>query len=56
VPFARHLAATSAGLTYANIAIRGKLVTQAIDEQGRWRSRPSSGDGIEPWRPDLLPL
>ena len=31
--FARQLAATSAGLSYANIAIRGKLVAQVIDEQ-----------------------
>jgi lysophospholipase L1-like esterase len=31
--FARHLAATSPRLTYANIAIRGKLVGQVIDEQ-----------------------
>jgi lysophospholipase L1-like esterase len=31
--FARHLAATSPGLAYANIAIRGKLVAQVIDEQ-----------------------
>jgi hypothetical protein len=31
--FARQLAATSAGLTYANIAVRGKLVAQVIDEQ-----------------------
>lgn len=31
--FARHLAAAAPGLTYANIAIRGKLVGQVIDEQ-----------------------
>jgi lysophospholipase L1-like esterase len=31
--FARHLAATLAGLTCANLAIRGKLVGQVIDEQ-----------------------
>lgn len=31
--FARHLAATSPGLMYANLAIRGKLLGQVIDEQ-----------------------
>jgi lysophospholipase L1-like esterase len=31
--FARQLAATSPGLTYANLAIRGKLLGQVIDEQ-----------------------
>jgi lysophospholipase L1-like esterase len=31
--FAAHLAATSPGLTYANLAIRGKLLGQVIDEQ-----------------------
>src|SRR4029077_7324525 len=31
--FARHLAASSPGLTYANLAIRGKLLAQVIDEQ-----------------------
>jgi hypothetical protein len=84
-PLRRHLAATSAGLTYANVAIRSKLVAQVIDEQeplpqrsapdwgttrlsdltwagsyaAPWLSRRlrgvSSGDGIEPKRPNLLP-
>jgi lysophospholipase L1-like esterase len=31
--FARHVAAASPGLTYANLAIRGKVVRQVIDEQ-----------------------
>lgn len=31
--FARHLAASADGLTYANLAIRGKLLRQVIDEQ-----------------------
>jgi lysophospholipase L1-like esterase len=31
--FAAHLAETSAGLRYANLAIRGKLLSQVIDEQ-----------------------
>jgi lysophospholipase L1-like esterase len=31
--FARYLAATSPGLAYANLAIRGKLLGQVIDEQ-----------------------
>jgi lysophospholipase L1-like esterase len=31
--FARYLAATWPGLTYANLAIRGKLLSQVIDEQ-----------------------
>lgn len=31
--FARYLAAASPGLTYANLAVRGKLLGQVIDEQ-----------------------
>ena len=31
--FARYLAATSPGLTYANLAVRGKLLGQVISEQ-----------------------
>ena len=31
--FARYLAASSPGLTYANLAVRGKLLAEVIDEQ-----------------------